>query len=138
MLYTQVSAATTIDQTESDQQLNDMYMQQKMGYAKSIQTIDTQTYSELRKYQTIDYNIHKNQFHRMYLKYSFAVASILFMIASLNIMGFISSTATMITIGAVALIYTTVFYVDVKKNMLRRTHDWNKFYFNALVKKPDA
>lgn len=108
--------------------------QQKKEFNHEKILIDNQTYAKLRKYQAIDYNVHKHVFNRTYLYYIFVLLSIIFVFLSLEMLEFISFYTCIGFIGSMALVFIVICYLDLRINAYRRGHDWNKFYFNAIVR----
>jgi hypothetical protein len=112
----------------------DFLNQQKNEFNNQKVLIDNQTYSKLRKYQSLDYNIHKHTFNRTYIYYMFMLFSIIFVLTSLQMLDFISFFTCVGLISSMVMIFLVIAYLDLRINAYRRGHDWNKFYFNAIVR----
>jgi hypothetical protein len=105
--------------------------QQHQYFQKQTKGVQGLSYANVRRYQTTDYDFNNNQFYITYIKYAFYLSCIMFLLANATILGYIPTAITALLALLFSIAYIFVFYLEVKRNYVRRPYEWNKFYWNT-------
>ena len=106
-------------------------VQQDKYFETQAEKVKGVSYSHVRRYQTTDFETNNHQFYITYTKYAFYISCVMFILANATIMNVVPPVIT-ISIGmCFAIAYLFVFYMEVKRNYVRRPYEWNKFYWNT-------
>jgi len=107
-----------------------------------ISDYDNMNYVNMRSYQQTEYRIQNNRNDMHFVKYGFLIASIIGVLASLNLRGkkighrrsFQISDSALIGISCVFVFtFFSIFLLHTRQNMLRKKYNWDKFYRNMKL-----
>ena len=91
-------------------------------------------YGSMREFQSLDYNIHYKTLQISIIKYTTLLASIVFLMFGLTMIGIFNQNVTATVTSMLIIIYLLVIFMQFKQNQLRRKYDWNKIYWKSPVK----
>lgn len=91
-------------------------------------------YGSMREFQSLDYNLHYKNLQISTVKYTTLLASIIFMMIGLSMIGVFNQQVTATVASILLLFYFIVLLLQFKQNQIRRKYDWNKMYWNTPVK----
>jgi hypothetical protein len=123
------------DCSSSDVIANDVPLRQSQYFEQQKKNISDATFAKVRKYQIDDFSIRQNEFYITFTKYAMYLTSFMLVIMSLLIMGIIPSIIAYLLLFVVIVSYLFVFYLESKKNMIRRPYDYGKMYWEIQFKR---
>jgi hypothetical protein len=107
-----------------------------------ISDYDNMNYVNMRTYQQTEYRIQNNRNDMHFVKYGFLIASIIGVLASLNLRGkkighrrsFLISDGMLVGIsGIFVFTFFSIFLLHTRQNMIRKKYNWDKFYWNMKL-----
>lgn len=123
------------DCSSADVIANDVPFRQSMYFEQQTKNISDATFAKIRKYQIDDFTIRKNEFYITFTKYAMYLTSFMIIIMGLLILGYIPSIIAYLLMFVVIVSYMFVFYLESKKNMIRRPYDFGKLYWEIQFKR---
>lgn len=91
-------------------------------------------YGSMREFQSLDYNIHHKTLQINIIKYTTLLASIVFLMFGLTMIGIFNQNVTATVTSMLIITYMLVIFMQFKQNQVRRKYDWNKIYWKSPVK----
>jgi len=91
-------------------------------------------YGSMREFQSLDYNLHYKDLQISTIKYTTLLASIIFMMLGLTMIGTFNYNVTATVSTILVIIYFLILLLQFKQNQVRRKYDWNKIYWKSPVK----
>jgi len=91
-------------------------------------------YGSMREFQSLDYNIHYKTLQINIIKYTTLLASVVFLMFGLTMIGIFNQNVTATVTSILIIIYMLVIFMQFKQNQVRRKYDWNKIYWKSPVK----
>ena len=91
-------------------------------------------YGSMREFQSLDYNIHHKTLQINIIKYTTLLASIVFLMFGLTMIGIFNQNVTATVTSMLIITYILVIFMQFKQNQVRRKYDWNKIYWKSPVK----
>ena len=91
-------------------------------------------YGSMREFQALDYNIHHKTLQINIIKYTTLLASIVFLMFGLTMIGIFNQNVTATVTSMLIITYMLVIFLQFKQNRVRRKYDWNKIYWKSPVK----
>jgi hypothetical protein len=91
-------------------------------------------YGSMREFQSLDYNIHHKTLQINIIKYTTLLASIVFLMFGLTMIGIFNQNVTATVTSVLIITYMLVIFMQFKQNQVRRKYDWNKIYWKSPVK----
>lgn len=91
-------------------------------------------YGSMREFQSLDYNIHHKTLQINIIKYTTLLASIIFLMFGLTMIGIFNQNVTATVTSMLIITYMLVIFMQFKQNQVRRKYDWNKIYWKSPVK----
>ena len=90
-------------------------------------------YGSMREFQSLDYNLHHKDLQISTIKYTTLLASVIFLMIGLTMMGIFDETVTATVTSIMIIVYFLVVFMQYKQNQVRRKYDWNKIYWKSPV-----
>lgn len=90
-------------------------------------------YGSMREFQSLDYNLHYKDLQISTIKYTTLLASIIFMMLGLTMIGTFNYNVTATVSTILVIIYFLILLLQFKQNQVRRKYDWNKIYWKSPV-----
>lgn len=106
-------------------------VQQEQYFTAETDKVRGVSYAHVRRYQSTDFETNNNQFFITYTKYAFYISCVMFLLANATILNIVPPVVTISVAIIFAVAYLFVFYMEVKRNYVRRPYEWNKFYWNT-------
>lgn len=91
-------------------------------------------YGSMREFQSLDYNLHYKDLQISTIKYTVLLASIIFLMIGMTMIGLFNQTVTATASSILLMIYLLILILQFKQNQIRRKYDWNKIYWKSPVK----
>ena len=91
-------------------------------------------YGSMREFQSLDYNLHHKDLQISTIKYTTLLASIIFLMLGLTMIGTFNFNVTATVSTILVIIYFLILLLQFKQNQVRRKYDWNKIYWKSPVK----
>lgn len=114
---------------------NDIATQQVNNINELTKEIENAVRTHKQRYKSHDFDMNHNMFYTTYIKYAMYVACTTFLTINLGILGVIPPIVMLIVAASISIVYLAVFYMEVKRNMIRRTGEWDKYYWNIAYRR---
>jgi hypothetical protein len=95
-------------------------------------TLLNQTQVTKQIYRADDYSANSSIFYTAFIKYTFLLTSVIFILAALTITNKLSTRSCMIISIIIIALFTTVFMLNISSNMTRLKTDWNKYNWGGI------
>lgn len=104
--------------------------QQLKYFRRRRNLVNDATYAKIRKYQVDDFTINRNEFYITFTKYAMYLTCFMLIILALMILRIVPTFIAILLLFIVVVSYMFVFYLETKKNMIRRPYDYSKIYWD--------
>jgi hypothetical protein len=122
------------DLLQKNQTITDNQKMQLNMVNRILSDFHNKGYGSMREFQSLDYNIHHKTLQINIIKYTTLLASIIFLMFGLTMIGIFNQNVTATVTSILIIVYLLVIFMQFKQNQLRRKYDWNKIYWKSPVK----
>jgi len=122
------------DLLQKNQTITDNQKMQLNMVNRILSDFHNKGYGSMREFQSLDYNIHHKTLQINIIKYTTLLASIIFLMFGLTMIGIFNQNVTVTVTSMLIIVYLLVIFMQFKQNQVRRKYDWNKIYWKSPVK----
>lgn len=122
------------DLLQKNQTITDNQKMQLNMVNRILSDFHNKGYGSMREFQSLDYNIHYKTLQINIIKYTTLLASIIFLMFGLTMIGIFNQNVTATVTSMLIIVYLLVIFMQFKQNQVRRKYDWNKIYWKSPVK----